>query len=200
MKNYSRGFSLVELMVAVLISSILILGVTDLFMSSYFSSRNNTELAQMQESGRIALEIIGADARRAGYQGCGIAADTETPLPNSGGTLPDDAVTSTAASNITFRYAVPGSGCTDATGSSTALDLTNPPITYSSANNTISRNDDPILDDASMAVEFLPSGSAVSATAIRVTITISDSRGANEITPLNARTFSGTYELRNRLL
>lgn len=194
------GLSLIELMVALLISTLLVLGVTNLFMNSFFSSRTNTELTKMQESGRVALEIIGADARRAGYQGCGTAADTETVLPNSAGTLPDDAVTSTAANNITFRFAAPGSGCVDASGNFVDLNLDNPVVIYSSANNTLSRNGDPILDNASMNITFLPSGSVVTATAIRVTITISDSRGANERSPLSARTFSGTYELRNRLL
>lgn len=200
MKQKQLGLSLIELMVAIVISSLLILGVTDLFMGSYFSSRTNTELAKMQESGRIALEIIGADARRAGYQGCGTAADTETVLPNGAGTLPDDAVTSTAASNITFRFAAPGSGCTNANGNFTDLNLSSPTVAYSSANNTLSRNGDPILDNASMNITFLPTGSVTTATAIRITITISDSRGANAISPLSDRTFSGTYELRNRLL
>lgn len=200
MKRSQLGLSLIELMVALVISTLLILGVTDLFMGSFFSSRTNTELTKMQESGRIALEIIGADARRAGYQGCGTAADTETVLPNNQGTLPDDAVTSTAASNITFRFAAPGSGCTDASGNFTDLNLDNPTVTYSSTNNVLSRNGDPILDNASMSIAFLPSGNVVTATAIRISITINDSRGANERTPLSARTFNGTYELRNRLL
>ncbi len=200
MKQKQLGLSLVELMVALLISSLLVLGVTNLFMNSFFASRSNTELAKMQESGRIALEIIGADARRAGYQGCGTSADTETVLPNGAGTLPDDAVSSTAASNITFRFAAPGSGCTDVHGTNIALDVANPVVSYSSANNTLSRNGDPILDNASLNIAFLPSGSALNATAVRVIITISDSRGTNEKTPLSARTFSGTYELRNRLL
>lgn len=200
MKQRQLGLSLIELMVAILISTILVLGVTDLFMGSYFSGRTNTELAKMQESGRIALEIIGADARRAGYQGCGTAADKETVLPNSAGTLPDDAVTSSAANNITFRFAAPGTGCTDAAGNFIDLDLDSPVVAYSSANNVLSRNGDPILDNASMSITFLPSNNVVNATAIRVNITINDSRGANERLPLSARTFSGTYELRNRLL
>ncbi len=192
-----RGMSLVELMVALVISTILVLGVTDLFGNSFFSSRSNNELARMQESGRVALEIIGADARRAGYQGC-IAADQAFTLED-GSTLPNDAVTSANANAVTFRFADPGTGCTAANGDYIDLEWTEPTVTYSSANSTISRNGDPILDNASMSVAFLPTSNPVTATSIRVTITISDSRGSSSFA-LSDRTFSGTYELRNKLL
>lgn len=192
-----QGMSLVEVMVAVLISTILVLGVTDLFGNSFFSSRSNNELARMQEAGRVALEIIGADARRAGYQGC-TAADQEHVLGN-GRKLPDDAVTSANANAVTFRFADPGSGCEDASGNYRELTWNQPEVTYSSANNTLFRNGDPILDGANMSVAFIPTGNPATSNAVRVSITISDSRGA-DIHALNARTFSGTYELRNKLL
>ncbi|MDM8347608.1 prepilin-type N-terminal cleavage/methylation domain-containing protein [Pseudomonas sp. sp1636] len=189
MNKYQRGLSLIELMVAVLISTLLILGVTELFSRTSAADRANTELARMQESGRLALEIIGQDARRAGYQGC-VAADTSTPFP-SGGTLPDDAISSTATTNLTFRYATPGSGC-----GPVALNF-EPAITYTNAGSGISRNNDPILDNATMQVTFIPAGNAAFARAINVQITVSDSRQGNE--NLANRTFSATYELRNRL-
>lgn len=197
MNRTQRGMSLIELMVAILISSILILGVTELFSSSYFSSRSNSQLANMQESGRIALEIIGADARRAGFQGC-VAADQTYDLGN-GHMLPDDAITSTAANNVTFRGAAAGTGCQGAGGAYIPLDMSAPDTVYTSANNTISRNGDPILDNASMAVAFIPTGDPTTSNAIRITITVSDSRTGNA-QALNTRSFSGTYELRNRLL
>ena len=77
------GLSLIEIMVAVVISSILILGVTDLFNSSFMAGRSNSELAQMQESGRLAMEIIGADARLAGLQTCTTEIVPEKPLENA---------------------------------------------------------------------------------------------------------------------
>ena len=197
MKHRELGMSLVEVMVAVLISTILILGVTDLFGNSFFSSRSNNELARMQEAGRVALEIIGADARRAGYQGC-TAADAEFVLAD-GSTLPDDAVTSSSATTVTFRFADPGTGCTDSAGTYQELTWNEPAVTYSNANGGISRNGDPILDNASMAVAFIPTGSPITSTAVRISITVSDSRGAT-FQSLNNRTFSGTYELRNKLL
>lgn len=189
MKKYQQGLSLIELMVAIFISTLLILGVTELFSQTSAADRDNTELARMQESGRLALEIIGQDARRSGFQGC-VAADTETPFPG-GGTLPNDAVSSTAANTVTFRYATPGSGC-----GTVALNF-EPAITYTSANNTISRNNDPILDNAAMQITFVPAGNPALAKAINIQITVSDSRQGND--NLGNRTFSATYELRNRL-
>lgn len=195
MKRQS-GFSLIELMVAILIGSLLIIGVTELFNSSFRSALSNSELAKMQENGRIALEVIGADARRAGYRGC-TAADQTLSL-GSNGTLPDDAVTSTAATNVSFRFAAPGSGCEAADGSGyIALDVSAPVVTYSSAGTTISRNGDPILDNASMTVAFLPTGNPKTSHAVRVSITSRDSRTPSDA--LGNRTFSATYELRNRL-
>ncbi|WPC04407.1 prepilin-type N-terminal cleavage/methylation domain-containing protein [Pseudomonas benzenivorans] len=197
MKSRELGMSLVEVMVAVLISTILVLGVTELFGNSFFSSRSNNELTRMQEAGRVALEVIGADARRAGYQGC-TAADQEHKF-NDGHSLPDDAVTSSSATTVTFRFADPGTGCNDSTGTYQELTWNEPAVTYSSANGTLSRNGDPILDNVNMSVAFIPTGSALTSTAVRITITVSDSRNAAPHT-LGNRTFSGTYELRNKLL
>lgn len=190
MKSHQLGMSLIELMVAILISTLLIIGVMDLFNRTSASDRANTELARMQESGRLALEIIGQDARRAGFQGC-LSSDTITQLPD-GSTLPDAAISSTAASDITFRYATPGSGC-DA-----APVAFEPAITYANADSGITRNGDPILDNATMQISFLPeAGNALSATSVMVQIQVSDSRGGGE--DLEPRTFSATYDLRNRL-
>lgn len=184
-----QGLSLVELMVAIVISSLLILGVTEIFNRSFLADRDNTELTYMQESGRLALEIIGQDARRAGFQGC-TASDTVTTMPD-GAELPNAAVTTADANNLTFRYATPGSGC-----GTVPLNF-EAPITYTNSNSGISRNGDPILDNATLAFSFIPDNNPLVANALQVQITVSDSRAVG--TPLGDRTFSATYELRNRL-
>src|SRR5690606_24955146 len=98
-----KGISLIELMVALIISTLLILGVIQLFLNTSNSDRVNNALARVQENGRIALELIGADARRAGFQGC-IASRVVTEIEN-GIKLPDHAV-SRGNNAVTFRYAV----------------------------------------------------------------------------------------------
>lgn len=65
----SRGFSLVELMVALVITLILTAGIAQIFLGSKKSFNIQETLGRMQENGRYAIESISADLRRAGYWG-----------------------------------------------------------------------------------------------------------------------------------
>lgn len=65
-----RGFSLVELMVAMTLGLLLMSGMFAVFAGNQRSAALNTELANMQESMRFALNAISDDVRMAGYQGC----------------------------------------------------------------------------------------------------------------------------------
>ena len=64
-----RGLSLIELMVAMLLSMLLLLGATQMFITSKQSYSNNTDLARIQENARFAMEFIGYDLRNAGFKG-----------------------------------------------------------------------------------------------------------------------------------
>lgn len=66
----SRGFSLVELLVAMTIGLLLISGMVSVFAGNRQSSELNTAIANMQESARYALDAMASDIRVAGYQGC----------------------------------------------------------------------------------------------------------------------------------
>jgi type IV pilus assembly protein PilW len=68
--NTLRGITLVELLVAVAISSILMLGVGSVYFSSKRSYLVQEEFAHMQESARIAMHYLVDDIRKAGYVGC----------------------------------------------------------------------------------------------------------------------------------
>ena len=63
------GLSLIELMVAMLISLILLGGVLQVFLSSKDMYRTNTAVSRVQEAGRFATEFIAFDVRQAGYKG-----------------------------------------------------------------------------------------------------------------------------------
>ena len=69
-RRTARGFSLLELMVAVAISSMLLMGVVALFVSSRASYETTEKLSRIQENGRYALDQLANDIRSAGYQGC----------------------------------------------------------------------------------------------------------------------------------
>jgi type IV pilus assembly protein PilW len=65
-----RGFSVVELMVAMAISLLLLGGVISIFVSSKNSYETNERLSRIQESGRFALNSIMTDLRGSGFVGC----------------------------------------------------------------------------------------------------------------------------------
>ncbi|KEQ15012.1 PilW family protein [Endozoicomonas numazuensis] len=80
--HYQKGLGLIELMIALVLSSLLMLGVTRMFADSVSSSSSETALAQVQDSARIAMEIIKKDVRMAGFQGNCVAPNSQL-APNS---------------------------------------------------------------------------------------------------------------------
>ncbi|KZZ31975.1 hypothetical protein A3757_21180 [Oleiphilus sp. HI0117] len=64
------GLSLIELMIAMTISSLLLIGVTSIYFNARESDKFISELSRIQESGRHALNFLAQDIRMAGYQGC----------------------------------------------------------------------------------------------------------------------------------
>jgi type IV pilus assembly protein PilW len=68
--SHQRGFSLVELMVALTLSLVLMAGALSVLYSSRLSYRENDRIARLQEAGRTAVELLLRDARPAGYIGC----------------------------------------------------------------------------------------------------------------------------------
>lgn len=73
-----RGFSLVELMIAMTIGFIVLAGIGYLYLESRQAFRGMDNLSRMQESARYALEIMSRDIRMAGYRGC--ASSSVTPV------------------------------------------------------------------------------------------------------------------------
>lgn len=67
--NRQTGLSLIELMVAMLISLLLLGGVVQVFLSSKKLYSTNTALARVQENGRFATDFLTFDIRQAGYKG-----------------------------------------------------------------------------------------------------------------------------------
>ena len=65
-----HGFSLVELLIAMTLGLILIAGMIAVFSGNKRTSELTSEMANMQESARYALQAIANDIRSAGFQGC----------------------------------------------------------------------------------------------------------------------------------
>ncbi|WP_372965497.1 PilW family protein [Marinobacter sp.] len=70
LQKRQQGLSIVELMIALLLGSILISGVFQVFMANSQAFRMSEAVARSQEYGRIAADLLSAEARGAGYFGC----------------------------------------------------------------------------------------------------------------------------------
>ncbi len=76
-----NGFTLIEIMLAMMLGLLLMIGTIQIFISSKTTSRVEHALARLQENGRFAINFIAKDLRMAGYKGC-ISRDSST-LVNS---------------------------------------------------------------------------------------------------------------------
>lgn len=65
-----QGMTLVELMVALLIGLLLVLGVIQIFSASRSAYQLSAGLARVQENGRFALDYLQRDVRMVGHFGC----------------------------------------------------------------------------------------------------------------------------------
>ena len=97
------GITLVELMVAVVVGLLLMLGVIQVYLTSKQSYNAQAELARMQESGRFAMDLITRDLRRAGYWGGNVDTTTIAGDPGRRDPPDDTCVNSDWATNITWR-------------------------------------------------------------------------------------------------
>ena len=90
----SKGFTLVEIMLAITLSLILIAGVLQIYLSSKTSFNVQKELARVQESERISIDFLQRDISQAGFN---------IPLSMSKITVTEGA--NNASDSITVRYA-----------------------------------------------------------------------------------------------
>lgn len=70
-KKLQQGFSFVELMIALLLGVILLLGVMQVLISSSVLGTTSNNLSVNQDTARTVLGLLGGEAQRAGYKGCG---------------------------------------------------------------------------------------------------------------------------------
>ena len=68
-RRLQKGVTLIELMVAMLIGSILLIGAVTVFSDSRSTFRTSDIIARLQENARFALDTIEPDIRQAAYWG-----------------------------------------------------------------------------------------------------------------------------------
>lgn len=69
-RRNQAGFSLTELMVAMVIGLIILAAVANLFVNANKASNNASRTARIQENGRFAMYYLVHDLRMTGYMGC----------------------------------------------------------------------------------------------------------------------------------
>lgn len=78
----TKGFSLIELMVAMVIGLIVLLGLVSLFTNSSILNKAQTGLATLQENGRYAITRIKDDVEQAGRKHCSTLAMPSDVITN----------------------------------------------------------------------------------------------------------------------
>jgi type IV pilus assembly protein PilW len=67
--NHTRGFSLIEVMIALVISSLLLTGLVATFSNANSSYAELTKASRQIENGRYAVSVLDGDLRHAGFWG-----------------------------------------------------------------------------------------------------------------------------------
>src|SRR5207344_1818898 len=66
--KWEQGFTLVELMVALVIAAILVVGINQMYQSSQNAYLAQDQMAELQQNARIGIEEMIREMRLAGYQ------------------------------------------------------------------------------------------------------------------------------------
>lgn len=70
-----KGFSIVELLVAITLSSLLMLGVTKIFIDTKGSYNLREGLSRLQENGRFTMDLVQVSLRQTGFKANGFQSD-----------------------------------------------------------------------------------------------------------------------------
>lgn len=107
LRNKQSGLSLIELMIAMVLSLIIGAAVIQVFISQRETYRAQDDLSRVQENARFAFEQISRDLRHVGYWGCSRKAVlTNTTGATKYNNLVDDAVRE-QSNEITIFYLDP---------------------------------------------------------------------------------------------
>ncbi|QIM51342.1 prepilin-type N-terminal cleavage/methylation domain-containing protein [Hydrogenophaga crocea] len=75
-RQHARGFSLIELMVALVLGLVIVGGVVSLFVNNQQAARTNEGLGRLQENARTAFELLAREIRQVGGNPCGAVTTT----------------------------------------------------------------------------------------------------------------------------
>ncbi|GAB0110398.1 PilW family protein [Pseudoalteromonas distincta] len=117
-----KGFTLIEIMISLFIGGLILGGVMFTYISMKVTTKDTMAIGELQESGRLAINIMQRDIEQVGFWGTfyddAFVADNTSSLPNSGsdcfeglnnGSFPD----LTSSSNFRAIYAKTASAATE---------------------------------------------------------------------------------------
>lgn len=81
-----KGFTIVELMVALVLGLVLVGGFINIFLTSGQTMRTNQGLSRIQENARFAVEVLAREIRETGQVPCGSTLSANVIRDASGGT------------------------------------------------------------------------------------------------------------------
>lgn len=70
LKRFQRGFNLIELMITLLLGLLVVLAAISMFISSRRLYTTTENMSRLQESARVAFELMARDLREAGGNAC----------------------------------------------------------------------------------------------------------------------------------
>lgn len=128
----ARGFTIIELMVAMLLGLIVIGGVISVFLAGQQTYRSNEALSDVEDGSRTAFEMLTRDLRDVGFTGCDNTSGRVANVLNNNTTLwyanwsvplqgYDDASTDPVLSALPGPYGVPVAGTSSVRVLSTTL-------------------------------------------------------------------------------
>jgi type IV pilus assembly protein PilW len=108
------GFTLIELMIALLIGAFLLTGVLQIFINTRQTYVVSEGISRLQENARFALELLTGDVRMTGFQGCAalktvtpsVVASPQNPNSNPAITAPTFSVAITGNNDIANNWSV----------------------------------------------------------------------------------------------
>jgi len=114
MKRPSQGFSLIELMTAITIGLMILVGLSSVFVNSSTASRELKNTAEQIENGRYAIELMSQDLRHAGFYGelSTLPAVPASAAPCAAPTAGAVSATNNAALALPVQRVVGGTDCT----------------------------------------------------------------------------------------
>jgi len=115
----NRGLSLIELLVAMVISLFLVGGMIELFIQNKTSYKLQEGIARAQENGRLAIHFLEKNIRRAGHPWDGMGSLVgfkENKVPSSTLTRETPWEGDASMDELVMQYKAPSEGAIDCTG------------------------------------------------------------------------------------